>query len=74
MTIGIEIGSSGGASQTHRSGPGVVAEPLAKRVTGGRMVAGTAASATTGKSGKKMRFGEWGGLHALRDLRIDVVG
>ena len=45
-----------------------------RRVTGGSMVAGTAAGATTGKPGKKMRFGEWGGLHALRDLRVDVVG
>ena len=27
-----------------------------------------------GKSGKPMRFGEWGGLHALRDLRRKVIG
>ena len=45
-----------------------------RRVTGGSVVAVTAASTTTGKPGKKMRFGEWGGLHALRDLRVDVVG
>ena len=45
-----------------------------RRVTGGSMVAGTVASTTTGKPGKKMRFGDWGGLHALRDLRVDVVG
>ena len=45
-----------------------------RRVTGGSMVPGAAAGATTGKPGKKMRFGEWGGLHALRDLRVDVVG
>ena len=25
------------------------------------------------RSGKKMRFGDWGGLHTLRDLRVDVV-
>ena len=40
-----------------------------QRVTGGSAIA-----ATEGKPGKKMRFGEWGGLHALRDLRVDVVG
>ena len=40
-----------------------------RRVTGGNATVPTA-----GKSGKKMRFGEWGGLHALRDLRVDVVG
>ena len=45
-----------------------------RRVTGGSMLAGTTATTTTGKPGKKMRFGEWGGLHALRDLRVDVVG
>ena len=26
------------------------------------------------KISKPMRFGEWGGLHVLRDLRVDVVG
>ena len=45
-----------------------------RRVTGGSMVPGAATGAITGKPGKKMRFGEWGGLHALRDLRVDVVG
>ena len=40
-----------------------------RRVTGG-----IATAPTTGKPGKKMRFGEWGGLHVLRDLRVDVVG
>jgi hypothetical protein len=25
------------------------------------------------KPGKPMRFGDWGGLHALRDLRKDIV-
>ena len=40
-----------------------------RRVTGGSAIA-----ATEGNPGKKMRFGEWGGLHALRDLRVDVVG
>ena len=40
-----------------------------RRVTGGG-----AAAPADGKPGKKMRFGEWGGLHALRDLRVDVVG
>ena len=45
-----------------------------RRVTGGSVVPGAATGATTGKPGKKMRFGEWGGLHALRDLRVNVVG
>ena len=45
-----------------------------RRVTGGSMVPGAATGAITGKAGKKMRFGEWGRLHALRDLRVDVVG
>ena len=45
-----------------------------RRVTGGSIVAGTAAGTTTGKPGKKMRFGAWGGLHALRDMRVNVVG
>ena len=45
-----------------------------RRVTGGSMVPGAATGAITGKPGKKMRFGEWGGLHALRDLRVNVVG
>ena len=40
-----------------------------RRVTGG-----SAAAPTAGKPGKMMRFGEWGGLHALRDLRVNVVG
>ena len=40
-----------------------------RRVTGG-----SAKCSTDGKPGKKMRFGEWGGLHALRDLRVDVIG
>ena len=26
------------------------------------------------KPGKRLRFGEWGGLHALRNLRQTVVG
>ena len=39
-----------------------------------RRVTGGSATPTTGKPGKKMRFGEWGGLHALRDLRVNVVG
>ena len=45
-----------------------------RRVTGGSIVAGTAAGTTTGKPGKKMRFGARGGLPALRDLRVDVAG
>ncbi|MFM7182729.1 MAG: transposase [Verrucomicrobiales bacterium] len=28
----------------------------------------------TGKPGVAMRFGQWGGLRVLRDLRVDVVG
>jgi hypothetical protein len=40
-----------------------------RRVTGG-----SAAATAEGKPGKKMRFGAWGGLHALRDLRVNVVG
>ena len=36
-----------------------------KRITGSR---------GEEKSGKPMRFGEWGGLHALRDLRRKVIG
>ena len=40
-----------------------------RRVTGGSETA-----PADGKPGKKMRFGEWGGLHALRDLRVNVVG
>ena len=40
-----------------------------RRVTGG-----SAAAPGDRKPGKMMRFGEWGGLHALRDLRVDVVG
>ena len=40
-----------------------------RRVTGG-----SAIGPVGGKPGKMMRFGEWGGLHALRDLRVDVVG
>ena len=39
-----------------------------RRVTGG-----SAIGPVGGKPGKMMRFGEWGGLHSLRDLRIDVV-
>jgi hypothetical protein len=27
-----------------------------------------------GKSGVAMRFGQWGGLRVLRDLRVNVVG
>ena len=42
-----------------------------RRVTGGSAVA---SDSTAGKPGKMMRFGEWGGLHALRDLRVNVVG
>src|SRR6478735_7709313 len=45
-----------------------------KRVTGGSAASSAHGAASTGKSGKKMRFGEWGGLHSLRDLRVDVVG
>jgi len=26
------------------------------------------------KAGRPMRFGEWGGLHVLRALRVNVVG
>jgi hypothetical protein len=40
-----------------------------RRVTGG-----SATDPTGGKPGRRMRFGAWGGLHALRDLRVDVVG
>ena len=28
---------------------------------------------TTAKPGKKMRFGDWGGLHSLRNLRTNVI-
>ena len=42
-----------------------------RRVTGGSAVA---SDPTAGKPGKMMRFGAWGGLHALRDLRVDVIG
>jgi hypothetical protein len=27
-----------------------------------------------GKPGVAMRFGQWGGLRVLRDLRVNVVG
>src|SRR6478735_1066729 len=40
-----------------------------KRVTGGSVAGSGEKSDGKGKPGKKMRFGEWGGLHALRDLR-----
>ena len=48
-------------------------EEFVRRVTGGSIVPGGKECAA-GKPGKKMRFGEWGGLHALRDLRVKVVG
>ena len=36
-----------------------------ERITGGRGKA---------KPGVPMRFGQWGGLHALRNLRVNPVG
>ena len=39
-----------------------------------RRVTGGSAAPADGKPGKMMRFGAWGGLHALRDLRVNVVG
>ena len=39
-----------------------------------RVTGGSAIGPVGGKPGKKMRFGEWGGLHVLRDLRVNVVG
>jgi hypothetical protein len=37
-----------------------------ERVTGG-------AGSGLATAGKPMRFGQWGGLHALRNLRVNVV-
>ena len=37
-----------------------------ERVTGG-------SGRGVAKAGKPMRFGQWGGLHALRNLRVNVV-
>lgn len=48
-----------------------------RRLTGGSAVLETGEgedAGPVGRSGVAMRFGQWGGLRVLRDLRVGVVG